>query len=56
MYKRQRLHYGDHFPEPARQQFVQYVMYNVTCALHVILDQMEAMGIQYDDQHNQAST
>ena len=51
--KQLRLHYGDRFPEHSRQQFVHYVMYNVTCALHVILDQMEVMGIQYDNQHNQ---
>ncbi|XP_076461591.1 guanine nucleotide-binding protein G(o) subunit alpha-like isoform X2 [Babylonia areolata] len=51
--KQLRLQYGDHFPESCRQQFTPYVMYNVTCALHVILDQMDTMGIQYDDDHNQ---
>ncbi|KAL8562797.1 hypothetical protein ACOMHN_022672 [Nucella lapillus] len=51
--KQLRLNYGDRFPEQSRQQFSPYVMYNVTCALHVIMDQMDVMGIQYDNEHNQ---
>ncbi|XP_070212037.1 guanine nucleotide-binding protein subunit alpha-11-like isoform X2 [Littorina saxatilis] len=51
--KQLRLHYGDRFPEQTRSQFTQYVLYNVTCALHIIMDQMELMGIKYDNQQNQ---
>ncbi|XP_076472452.1 guanine nucleotide-binding protein G(o) subunit alpha-like isoform X2 [Babylonia areolata] len=51
--KQLRLNYGDRFPDTARQQFEQYVLYNVTCALHVILDQMDLMGIPYDSQRHQ---
>lgn len=51
--KQLRLHYGDRFPESSKQQFVQYVLYNVTCAVHVLLDQMDLMGIPYDSQRHQ---
>nr|KAG5686293.1 hypothetical protein BaRGS_033937 [Batillaria attramentaria] len=50
--KQLQFHYGDHFPEQSRLQYVQHILHNVTCALRVILLQMDAMGIQYDSEHN----
>ena len=53
--KQLRLHYGDGFPEHFRRQQTPYVIYNISCALHVLLDQMDVMGFQYSSCENQVS-
>ncbi|XP_025093514.1 guanine nucleotide-binding protein G(o) subunit alpha-like isoform X3 [Pomacea canaliculata] len=50
--KQLRLHYGNHFPEAICHQWVPQVLHNLTGALHVVLEQMEVLNIQFDNHLN----
>ena len=50
--KQLRIHHGDGFPEDVREGLRPQVCENLTDALTVLLDQMEAWGVEFSDPNN----
>ncbi|XP_041370762.1 guanine nucleotide-binding protein G(o) subunit alpha-like isoform X2 [Gigantopelta aegis] len=50
--KQLRLHYGDGFPDTERVKFINNILQNCANGLHIILEHMEVLGINFESEES----